>query len=72
MTRPTSKQRRAKQARALLENEALTDIFDEREAEIVQRWKGSDSPDKREACYHELIALEGLRDAIYASGTDDR
>lgn len=70
MARPTSKQKRTKQAAELLENETLASIFAERERDIYERWKGSDSVEKREACYFEITALEGLRDAIYAIGTD--
>lgn len=70
MARPTSKQKRTKQAKELLENETLTEIFEEREQEIIDRWKGSNTVEKRETCYHELTALEGLRDAIYATGND--
>ena len=70
MARPTSKQKRIKQAAELLENETLRYIFDEREREIVDRWKGCGTVEEREACHFELTALEGLRDAIYAIGTD--
>ena len=71
MARPTSRQKRIAQAKALLENETLAAIFDEREREIYERWKGCDTVEKREACYFEITALEGLRDAIYAIGTTD-
>ncbi len=70
MARPTSKEKRIKQAAELLENETLRYIFDEREREIYERWKGSNDPVDRDECYYEIIALEGLRDAIYATGTD--
>ena len=70
MARPTSKQLKIKRAQELLENETLADIFSEREREIYERWKCSDTVEKREACYYELTALEGLRDAIYATGND--
>ncbi len=70
MARPTSRQKTIKQARELLENETLADIFEQREREIYERWKGSATVEKREACYFEITALEGLRDAIYATGTD--
>ena len=70
MARPTSKQKRIKDARELLENETLAWIFDEREREIYERWKGCGAVEEREACHLELTALEGLRDAIYATGTD--
>lgn len=71
MARPTTKQMRIKQAKDLLENETLRFIFDERDREIVERWKGADSVEKREACYFEITALQGLRDAIDATSTDD-
>ena len=70
MARPTSKQIRAKQATELLENETLASIFEEREQEIVERWKVSTTVERRESCYHEITALAGLKDAIYATGTD--
>lgn len=70
MTRPTSKQKRIKQATELLQNETLAHIFDAREREIVERWKGCDSLEKREACYYEIRALIELRDTIYATATD--
>ncbi len=70
MARLTVKAGRIKQAKELLENETLRHIFDEREREICERWKGSDTVEKRESCYFEITALEGLRDAIYATGTD--
>ncbi len=70
MARPTSKQKRIKEAGELLENETLAYIFDEREREIYERWKGCATVEEREACYFEITALEGLRDAIYAIGTD--
>jgi hypothetical protein len=70
MARPTVKKKRIKQAAELLENETLTYIFAEREREIYERWKGCETIEKREACYFEITALQGLRDAIYATGTD--
>lgn len=70
MARLTSKQRMIKLATELLNNEALISIFDSRQLEIVERWKCSDTVEKREACYYEICALEGLRDAIYATATD--
>lgn len=70
MARPTSKEKRQNQATALLENETLLAIFDERELEIIDRWRGSDSVEERESCHSDLTALEGLRDAIYAAGND--
>ncbi len=70
MARPTSKQTRIKQAAELLENETLQYIFDEREREIYDRWKASETVEERESCYFEIKALEGLRDAIYATSTD--
>ncbi len=69
MVRLTTKQRRTKQAAELLKNETLAYIFGEREREIYERWKGCGTVEKREACYFEITALEGLRDAIYATGT---
>ena len=72
MARPTNKQIRARQARELLENTTLISIFDEREQEIVERWKVSATVESREACYFEMTALAGLRDSIYATGTDER
>lgn len=70
MARPTSKEKRIKQARELLENEFLTEIFDTRESEIYERWKASTSFEIRESCYYEMTALEGLRDAIDATATE--
>lgn len=70
MPRPTNKQRRLKQAKELLENETLYEIFEERKQEIRDRWQSSDTPEKRESCFYEITALEGLKDAIYAVGTD--
>ena len=70
MARPTSKQKQIKEARELLENETLTEIFDTRESEIYERWKTSTSFEIREACYYEITALEGLRDAIDATATE--
>ncbi len=70
MARPTAKQIRIRQAAKLLENETLAAIFDERELEIIERWKGSTTVEKREACYFEVTALAGLKDAIYATATD--
>lgn len=70
MARPTAKQKRIKQAKELLENETLQSIFEERKQDIRDRWQASDTPERREACYYEITALEGLRDAIYAIGTD--
>ena len=70
MARPTAKKQRINQAKELLENETLSSIFDEREREIVERWKVSTTVERRESCYHEITALAGLKDAIYATGTD--
>ncbi len=70
MARPTKKQRQIKQAQELLENQTLREIFEERKQEIQERWQASATPEQREACYYEITALEGLRDAIYALGTD--
>lgn len=70
VARPTNKQQRIKQARELLENETLRSIFDEREREIIDCWRGCATVESREACHFELTALQGLRDAIYATGTD--
>ncbi len=71
MSRPTQRQKQIKQAKALLENETLQHIFDTRDQEIVERWKASNSTEKRESCYYEITALQELRDAIYATATDD-
>ena len=71
MARPTKKQTRIKQARELLENDALGSIFKERELEIIERWKASTTVERREWCYSEITALAGLRDAIYATATDN-
>ncbi len=71
MARPTSKQIRIKQAAELLENDTLRSIFDEREKEIVERWKVSTTVERRESCYFEITALAGLKDAIYATATDN-
>ena len=70
MARPTSKETRIKQAKELLENPVLNAIFREREREIYERWKGSTGFEAREACYYEITALEGLRDAIDATATE--
>ena len=70
MARPTSKAKLAKEARELLENETLIAIFAAHENDIIERWRGSDTVEKRESCRFELTALEGLRDAIYAAGTE--
>jgi len=70
MARLTRRQAQIKQAAELLENDCLQQIFDERECEIYERWKGCDTVEKREACYFEITALQGLRDHIYATGTD--
>ena len=70
MARPTAKKQRIKQAQELLENETLRSIFDEREQEIVERWKVSTTVERRESCYYEIMALANLRDALYATGTD--
>lgn len=70
MPRLSSKARRIKQAKELEVNETLLAIFAALEGEIIERWKGSDTTAKREACYYEIRALEGLRDAIYATATD--
>ena len=71
MPRPTKKQQRIKEAKKLLENQTLLEIFSERDREIYERWKGSANAGVREECYHEIRALDGLRDAIYAAGTDE-
>ena len=70
MGRPTTRQRQIKEAKELLENETLGEIFKARKLEIFQRWQSSQTPEGREACWYELTALEGLNDAIYALGTD--
>jgi len=70
MARPTSKQKQIKEARELLENETLTEIFDTRESEIYERWKASTGVEIREACYYEITALQGSRDAIDATATE--
>ena len=72
MARPTKKQRQGKEAQELLANETLKEIFEERKQEIRDRWQACADRDEREACYFEITALEGLKDAIYAIGTDDR
>ena len=66
MARPTNKEKRAKEARELLDNKTLAGIFEARDREIYERWKGSNTVEKRETCYYEITALEGLRDAIDA------
>ena len=71
MGRPTSKQIRTKQAAELLENDTLRAIFDERELEIVERWKVGTTVERRESCFFEITALAGLKDAIYATATDN-
>jgi hypothetical protein len=71
MARPTKKQRQIKEARELLANETLKEIFEERKQEIRDRWQSSTTRDEREACFFEITALEGLKDGIYAIGTDD-
>ncbi len=70
MARPTNKQRQIKEAKELLANETLREIFTERKQEIRDRWQASATVEQREACFFEITALEGLRDAIYAIGTD--
>ncbi len=70
MARPTSKQKRIKEAQELLGNETLIAIFATREQEIIDRWKSSTISAVREACYYEITALEGLRDAVYATATE--
>ncbi len=70
MARPTNKQIRIKQAAELLENKTLMAIFDARAKEIIERWIGSTTVERRETCYFEITALAGLKDAIYATATD--
>ncbi len=70
MARPTRKQQRIKDAKELLENNTLTEIFETREREIIEAWKTSRGPEMREACYYEITALQGLRDAIDATATE--
>ncbi len=70
MTRLSKKARRIKQAKELEQNETLREIFATREQEIIDAWKAGDTTEKREACYYEFRALEGLRDGIYATATD--
>lgn len=70
MARPTNKEKRRKAAKELAANETLQAIFNEREQEIVSRWKASDNTESREACHFDIIALGELRDAIDAAGTD--
>lgn len=71
MARPTKQERRANQAKELLKNETLNEIFDGREREIFERWKSSETTDEREICYHDYIALGELRDVIDATARGD-
>jgi hypothetical protein len=70
MARPTKRQRQIKQAKELLANETLREIFDARKQEIFERWQASQTTELREACWYEFTALEGLNDGIYALGND--
>ncbi len=69
MARPTKSQRRIKQATELLENATLHEIFDQRESDIISRWKSSNTVDQRESCYADMVALGELKDAIDTAAT---
>ena len=66
MARPTNKAKRKAEAQALLDNTALTEIFDERKEDLRNKWQNSATTDSREAVYFEITALEQLRDEIRA------
>lgn len=61
-------ERRQQLARGLLRNELLDELFDSREAELVEEWKGTgfDEAERRENLYQQLKASDDARDFINA------
>lgn len=57
---------RGRAARRLREDHDLNRILGGRETEIYQRWLSSDTTAAREACWHEMKAIDALRQAIRA------
>jgi len=66
MVRPTNKQKRKSDAKELLDNVALIEIFAGLKEELRDKWQTSTTTDSREAVYYEITALELLRDEIRA------
>ena len=66
MGRPTNEQRLVNAAKELVSNQALDIIIYERREDLRDKWQMCTTTATREAVYHEVIALEELRDAIQA------
>ena len=61
----TPKEReRAGRATQLLDNPLLVECWDAMEARIIDAWRVSDGPERREALWHQLKNLEDLRAAL--------
>lgn len=70
MARPTTKQRKIRDAQDLLDNQALESIFKGMESDIFERWVTSTDKEARERLHADITAARKLKECIYASATD--
>lgn len=69
---------RKMQAQNLAQNSLLTEILEQRKADIIQQWAGAATPEAREEAWQQKRALEllagaiedGIKRAIAAVGDD--
>lgn len=67
MARPTNKQKRAREAKELVENATLWDLLEER-AEIARKdWEAASTVEAREACHQRIKAVRELRDYVHGT-----
>lgn len=65
-------------AKALQRNHLLTEILEQRKADIIQQWEGAATPEAREEAWQQKRALDllagaiedGIKRAIAAVGDD--
>lgn len=70
MARPTNKQKRQREAKAILESDTFTELMRERREQIVADWEVATTVEDREGFHAQLKALNELRDFIYGEAKE--
>ena len=70
MGRPTNKQKRQREAKALTESETFQELLSERQEQIRTDWEVAQTVEQREALHAQIVALNDLRDYIHGQAKE--
>jgi hypothetical protein len=55
---------RSEEAQRLLENDLLQEAFEMADADFVEEWRGATNPEKRDAAWYKVQALNAVQDQL--------